>query len=644
MVTRGSYSLIITVLLAVVLAFNGCKRDLDLLSPATYPSDAEIFTDGFGPGVQFESFGDAKLDALQISTDEKYDGTSSLKITVPSDGNKFGTYAGGAFVSGSGRNLTGYNALTFWAKSSIEAKMNVAGIGNDNTGTSKFIAQQTNLPLHTIWTKYVFPIPNPAKLTKEKGLFFFAAANVSGSGFNIWLDDIKYETVGTLAYPRLTIATKTVTKVGGDTLHIDDPSIIFNLDGTDETVQASASYLTCVSSDSSVAVVDAYGVVTAVGAGTANITAKLGNIDATGKVTINSIKAVGPTVPAPTPGIDSTVHQVISLFSNKYNNVPVNSFAAPWGTGKVRDTVVAGNDVKLYTNLGYAGIDFSSHLIDATNMAYLHIDMWTIYPTAAPAVFKVKLVDFGADGVSTGGDNSESELSFTATSTPPLVSGSWVSFDIPLANFMLNSQAHLGQLIISGDLKTVWLDNIFFYQGTGARTVPAAAPPRPAFAASNVISLLSNAYTNVNTNWATYWQYSTAVVNDKIVGGDNMKLFTSLNFAGIDFSANEIDATSMQYFHMDIWTPDTIKSSSVFKILLVDFGANGVYGGGDDTQQELTFNATSTPPLATGTWVSFDIPLSNFTGLKNRAHLAQLVISAAGGVATVWVDNVYFHK
>jgi hypothetical protein len=93
----------------------------------------------------------------------------------------------------------------------------------------------------------------------------------------------------------------------------------------------------------------------------------------------------------------------------------------------------------------------------------------------------------------------------------------------------------------------------------------------------------------------------------------------------------------MTHVHLDVWMPQGV----YFRVKLVDFGANGVYGGGDDQQQELTFNAGSTPPVAIGTWSGLDIPLSNFTALTSRAHLAQLIISSDS--KTVYVDNVYFH-
>jgi hypothetical protein len=86
---------------------------------------------------------------------------------------------------------------------------------------------------------------------------------------------------------------------------------------------------------------------------------------------------------------------------------------------------------------------------------------------------------------------------------------------------------------------------------------------------------------------------------------------------------------------VDAWTPNM----TTFRIKLVDFGANGVYQGtpNDDTEFELSY----TPVL--NEWNGYDIPLSSFTGLTSRAHIAQLIFSGnPAGAGTVFVDNVYF--
>jgi len=121
-----------------------------------------------------------------------------------------------------------------------------------------------------------------------------------------------------------------------------------------------------------------------------------------------------------------------------------------------------------------------------------------------------------------------------------------------------------------------------------------------------------------------------------------VKKYTNLAFAGIEFTSATIDAGEMTHFHMDLWTPDPTADPAAFRVKLVDFGADGGFGGGDDTEHELTLNAMSEPPLTTGMWVSYDIPLTTFTGLTTRGHLAQMIIS--GDPNTMFVDNVYLHK
>ncbi len=349
--------------------------------------------------------------------------------------------------------------------------------------------------------------------------------------------------------------------------------------------------------------------------------------------------ATGPDVAAPAP--TAAAEDVISLFSNAYTDVTVDTWSADWDVADVADVQVADDDVKLYTNLSYAGIEFTSETIDASEMTHFHMDIWTPDPTSAPAVFKVKLVDFGADGAFGGDDNVEHELVFNDASVPALATGEWVSIDVPLSSFTgLTTKAHLAQLVISGDPNTVYVDNVYFYAGEVLITEPEEAAPAPTAAADDVISLFSNAYTDVTVDtWSPDWD--GADVADVQIAGDDVKLYTNLSYACIEFTSETIDASEMTHFNMDIWTPDPTAAPAVFKVKLVDFGADGAFGGDDDVEHELVFNDASVPALATGEWVSIDVPLSSFTGLTTKAHLAQIVIS--GNPNTVYVDNVYLY-
>ncbi|MBK7097027.1 MAG: hypothetical protein IPH57_18985 [Saprospiraceae bacterium] len=54
-----------------------------------------------------------------------------MRFEVPDANSPQGSYAGGVFLSKPGRNLSGYNALTFYLKGSQAATIGVIGLGND---------------------------------------------------------------------------------------------------------------------------------------------------------------------------------------------------------------------------------------------------------------------------------------------------------------------------------------------------------------------------------------------------------------------------------------------------------------------------------------------------------------------------------
>ena len=636
------FTIITTLTIISALFFTSCERDPNVLEPADYPVDPEVFIDGFSSGLNYAAFGGSKVTAFDVVTDVKYKGTRSMRIEVPDFEDPLGAYAGGAYFTNVGRNLSGFDALTFWAKASQPANIDIVGIGND-LGQSKNLATISGLAVNTNWKKYIIPIPDPGKWTAERGMFFYSEGPENDKGYTIWFDEVQFEKLGTIAYPRPAILNgqdQTTIAAVGQTLNIGDIYILFNMpNGTDERINVSPSYFTFTSSDESIATVNENGQITVIAMGTAKVTAKFGSIDATGSITINVEELPDP---APVPTVPAA--NVISLFSNAYTNVPVDTWATGWlySTAVLTELQINGDDVKLYTNLNFNGIEFASQTIDATQMTHFHMDIWTPNSTTPPAAFKVLLVDFGANGVFGGGDDVSHEVTFTANTVPGLETREWVQLDVPLSAFTgLTTRAHLAQLVISGDLPTVYVDNVYFYKEEGGGTEPTTPAPTPTFPAADVISLFSNPYTNVPVDtWSAVWD--AADVADVQIAGNDTKLYTNLVFAGIEFLTQTVDATSMTHFRMDIWTPDPTAPPAVFKIKLVDFGANGIFGGGDDVEHELTFNANSTPPLATGAWVSFDIPLSNFSGLTTRGHLAQMIIS--GNPNTVYVDNILFHK
>lgn len=638
-----NYSLVTLFTIFLVLLFAGCERDTNILEPATYPDIPEVFIDGFSSGLNYAAFGGSKVTAFDVDKTTKYKGTSSMKIEVPDFEDPLGAYAGGAYFTENGRDLTNYDALTFWAKASQPANIDIVGIGND-LSSSRNLTSISGLAVNSGWQKYIIPIPDPSRFNAERGMFFYSEGPESNRGYTFWIDEVKFEKLGTIAHPRYFILNgqdQNTTAIVGQTLNIGDTYVLFNMpNGIDQRVDVAPNYFTFSSSDETVLTVNEKGQISTVGLGSAKVTAKFGTTSVTGSISV-AIQESPSSAPLPTVPPEN----VISLFSNAYTNVPVDTWATGWlySTAVLTEIQINGDDIKLYTNLNFNGIEFASQPIDATQMTRFHMDIWTPDATTFPAAFKVLLVDFGADGAFGGNDDVSHELSFTANTIPKLVSKQWVQLDVPLSNFSgLTTKKHLAQLVISGDPNTVFVDNVYFYRTGGSTpTVPTTPAPTPTFPSSDVISLFSDTYTNVTVDtWSASWDQ--ADVEDLQISGNNTKLYKNLVFAGIEFINQTVDATSMTHFRIDIWTPDPTALPAVFKIKIVDFGANGTFGGGDDTEHEISLNASSSIPLATSQWVSFNIPLSDFTGLTAKGHLAQLIIS--GDPNTVYVDNILFHK
>jgi len=605
-----------------ILTMVSCKRDIEDLEPAAFPTTPEVFIDGFSAGLNYGAFGGSKVTAFDVDTEVKYNGSASMKFAVPDAGDPQGAYAGGAYFTSVGRDLSDYDALTFWARATKAATIDVVGFGND-FGASKFQVTLEGVQVNTNWKKYIIPIPDPSKLTQEKGMFFYSEGPEDGLGYTFWIDEVKFEKLGTIAHPRPAILNgqdQVFSVETGRQLNIGGLRVTVNLPtGVDQSVQAAPAYFTFSSSNPAVATVSSTGVVTVLDAGTAVITAKVGEADADGSMTLNSVgQAIGPATPAPTPTVDAD--KVISLFSNAYNNITVDTWNTRWqfSTAEDFDLQIAGDDVKRYTNLNFVGIEFTSQSINASAMTHFHIDLWTPDPTQLPKAFKVLLVDFGANGTFGGGDDSSHEVSFTR---PTLVSEQWVSLDVPLSNFTgLVNRAHLAQLVLSGDLPNVYIDNVYFYKTSGG-TTPTTAAPTPAFNAANVISVFSNAYTNIagtdlNPNWGQATQVSQVPI-----AGNNTLLYSGLNYQGIQLGSNQ-NVSGMTHLHLDFWTAN----ATGLEVFIISPGP-----------AEKAYTLT----VPTSGWTSIEIPLTHFTPTVNLADVIQFKFVGNGNI---YLDNILFHN
>jgi hypothetical protein len=335
-----------------------------------------------------------------------------------------------------------------------------------------------------------------------------------------------------------------------------------------------------------------------------------------------------PLVAAPTP--TQLPENVISMFSDAYTDVTVDTWRTDWSAATLEDVLIEGNATKKYSNLDFAGIETVNNQLDITEMTYLHVDVWSSNFT----MFGIKLVDFGPNGVfDGGGDDVEHQVDITMPAQ-----GQWVSLNIPLNQFTgLTTRANLAQYILVGQptgATTVYIDNMFFYKGGETPSGPTSAAPTPTVPSERVISLFSDAYTDVPVDtWRTDW--SAAILEDVMIAGNATKKYSNLDFVGIETIANQLNITNMTHFHLDVWSSDF----TLFGVKLVDFGPDGAYDGGDDTEHQIDIMAP-----AQGEWVSLDIPLADFVGLTSRENLAQyILVGQPTGATTVYVDNMYFY-
>ncbi len=556
-----------------------------------------VFADGYGAGATFVDFS-GSINAVSIDNTVSHSGSSSLKAVVPSS-----SYTGGAITAAAAQNLSTYNAVSFWVKADASKTLNVSGISNNGT-SAPLQAEYINLPVSTTWTKYIIPIPAPGKLTAQDGLFHFAEGSDEGP-YTLWFDDIQYENSAAVGAFSPAIATQTISPLVGGTFTPGGQTLTVLVNGVSQSINVNLACFDFTSSNTAVATIT-NGVGTAVGAGTATITGSLNGVTAAGTITVNvSGAAAVPTVAAPTP--TTPIANVISLFSNAYVDVPSTNWNPNWGQSTVvTDIQIAGNDTKKYANLNYQGIEFAS-AINASTMQFLHVDIWTPNCTA----FDIFLINPGPV-----------EQSYTVN---PTASG-WNSYNIPLSAYNTIALNNIFQIKLVGTpfgTSLVYMDNLYFYK-TAPITVPIVAAPSPTRLPANVLSLYSDVYTNLaGTDWFPNWGQST-VVTDIQIAGNNTKKYETLNYQGVQF-ASAVDASTMQFLHLDLWTPNC----TAFDVFLINPGP---------IEQAYTVN-----PTASG-WNSIDIPLTAYNTIALNNIIQFKLVGTPFGSSIVYLDNIYFYK
>ena len=185
-------------------------------------------------------------------------------------------------------------------------------------------------------------------------------------------------------------------------------------------------------------------------------------------------------------------------------------------------------------------------LNDVSSMEYLHVDYWSA---------DLDGIDFFLIG-------SGGEVSYNLEVTSK---GTWLSADIPLSTFSNATLTEIKQIKTdaqsdaNGGPGDVYFDNIYFWREAPS-TEPIYAPAAPTADASNVISVFSDAYTDIeNTNFSPDWNQAT-VSSLVTLANNEVNKQAGLTYQGInigDADGNALnDVSSMEYLHVDYWSAD----------------------------------------------------------------------------------------
>lgn len=331
-------------------------------------------------------------------------------------------------------------------------------------------------------------------------------------------------------------------------------------------------------------------------------------------LSFQTIYAQTPTVAAPTPTHEAA--KVISVFSDAYTNLTTVGIQ-DWGqvTTVTTENIDGNNYYKI------VGLDYLPFVFDPqesiVDMEYIHLDVYTDDADYVRLTFT---------NWTSGEENQYIDL-------PYLTPNTWNSVNLKLDDFLTTgtSRGQIGALKFEGNGKNIAVDNIYFYfDNSVADAQPeTAAPTPPSRNASDVISIFSNAYTNIVSDILVTDDWGQNTVASVIqVDNDDILKFASFNFHPIPTpNGGHLDISAMAHIHFDAW------SANVGSFRLVLNGNNGVEAAKDIT-------------LVTDEWNSFDLNLLNdFSNIDLYLLLdLDFVFFQQGTGGNLFLDNIYFHN
>lgn len=251
-------------------------------------------------------------------------------------------------------------------------------------------------------------------------------------------------------------------------------------------------------------------------------------------------------------------------------------------------------------------------------------------PLADATLSDLKVGGVTIPGFGSGVENYTYELLTGTTVAPQITSATTTNASATTVITQATSLPGSATVVVTSANGTFTKTYTVNYIVTGPSTNAPTPPSRPV---ADVISLFSDAYTNISVSeWSTSWDDSN--IQDISLLGNAIKKINFGNFLGVQF-AEYHNATEMTHFHMDYYIDAGTNLTG--KVLNPKWSNHAAQAG--ETSALLLTHL----PTTSGSWVSIDIPLSDFGGTGSaRNALYQFLVTS--NLSSVYVDNIYLHK
>lgn len=167
---------------------------------------------------------------------------------------------------------------------------------------------------------------------------------------------------------------------------------------------------------------------------------------------------------------------------------------------------------------------------------------------------------------------------------------------------------------------------VFAFNTTVLAQQPNSPATSPDHKQIDVLSVFSDKFRNVaNTNFYANWNQATQV-NVVDLNANEVLEYSEFNYQGIELG-RAVDITHMEYVHIDVWT----SNGTALELQLLSPGPK---------------IAARALAISQNQWVSFDLPLSEFSTDADLSELFQMAFNDGGTASspTIYLDNIYFYR